>query len=91
MATTRKKKIVVPDEVLNTYNDERLVSKHDKQQGSNKPSGEWPKIVQGSHLTVTTFEDGRTELVWDDEALMRDVREALASVDKPPASKRKKV
>lgn len=47
----------------------------------NVPSGGWPKINQGSHLTVKTFEDGRTELVWDDEALARDVREAIASAE----------
>jgi hypothetical protein len=47
----------------------------------NVPSGGWPVINQGSHLTVKTFEDGRTELIWDDEALMRDVREAIASVE----------
>ena len=35
-------------------------------------------VVKGSHLTVTIYPDGRTELEWDDEALMRDVREALA-------------
>ena len=48
----------------------------------NVPSNGWPKITQGSHLTVKTFEDGRTELIWDDEALMRDVQEAIASVEK---------
>lgn len=41
----------------------------------------WPKIVKGSHLTVKTFEDGRTELEWDDEALARDVRQAILSVE----------
>lgn len=46
----------------------------------NQPANGWPKITQGSHLTVKTFEDGRTELVWDDEALLRDVQEAIASV-----------
>ena len=46
----------------------------------NVPSGGWPKIKQGSHLTVKTFEDGKTELIWDDEALLNDVRKALASV-----------
>lgn len=44
----------------------------------NVESGGWPKINQGSHLTVKTFEDGHTELVWDDEALARDVAEAIA-------------
>lgn len=36
-------------------------------------------VVKGSHLTVTTYPDGHTKLEWDDEALMRDVREALAN------------
>lgn len=39
------------------------------------------KVVKGSHLTVTTFPDGKTELEWDDEALARDVREAIATVE----------
>lgn len=51
----------------------------------------WPKVAKGSHLTVTTYEDGRTKLEWDDEALLRDVREAIASVEtvKKPARKKK--
>ena len=58
----------------------------------NKPSGGWPKISQGTHLTVKTFEDGRTELVWDDAQLLKEVQEAIASV-KPmrPAVKAKAV
>lgn len=80
-----KKKKVDPD--LTVYNDERLVSKHDKKQLANKLSGGWPKITQGTHLTVRTFEDGKTELIWDDEQLLKEVREAIASVDgKPKAS-----
>ena len=47
----------------------------------NVPSNGWPKIVQGSHLTVKTFEDGKTELIWDDEALLRDVRNALTEYE----------
>jgi len=56
----------------------------------NVPSDGWPKINQGSHLTVKTFEDGRTELIWDDEALARDVAEAIASVSVVPKKKTKK-
>jgi hypothetical protein len=41
------------------------------------PSG----VVKGSHLTVITFSDGRTELVWDDKALLNDVRAAILSVE----------
>jgi hypothetical protein len=52
-----------------------------KKKETNAESGEWPKINQGSHLTVKTFEDGRTELTWDDEALLRDVQLAILSVE----------
>lgn len=37
-------------------------------------------IKTGSHLTVTTYPDGRQELEWDDEALLRDVRQAISTV-----------
>jgi hypothetical protein len=37
----------------------------------------WPKITKGSHLTVITYKNGRTELIWDDEALLRDVQNAI--------------
>ena len=40
-----------------------------------------PTVVKGSHLTVTTYPDGSTKLEWDDDALLRDVREAIASVE----------
>jgi hypothetical protein len=41
------------------------------------PSG----VVKGSHLTVITFSDGRTELIWDDEALLKEVRAAILSYE----------
>ena len=41
----------------------------------------WPKVVVGNHLTVTTYENGRTELAWDDEALAREVREATEAYE----------
>ena len=50
-----------------------------KKQSGNVPSGGWPKIVQGTHLTVKTFEDGHTELVWDWDMLVNEVREAIKS------------
>jgi hypothetical protein len=49
--------------------------------GSAKVNFVEPTVVKGSHLTVKTYPDGRTELEWDDEALARDVREAIASVE----------
>ena len=42
-----------------------------------------PSVVKGTHLTVTTHEDGSTTLEWDDEQLLKEVREAIASVKKP--------
>jgi hypothetical protein len=65
---TRKKKTTV-------------IESADVAEMSNKPSGGWPKITQGTHLTVKTFEDGHTELVWDDEALLNEVREAIAGAE----------
>jgi hypothetical protein len=47
-----------------------------------------PTVVKGTHLTVTTFPNGKTVLEWDDEALLKEVREALNSV-KVPKTKRK--
>lgn len=42
----------------------------------------YPIVIQGSHLTVTHYEDGTVDMVWDDDALARDVREAIASVER---------
>lgn len=53
----------------------------------NQPSGCWPKMNQGTHLTVKTFEDGSTELVWDDEQLLKEVREAIASIEQSAPKK----
>jgi hypothetical protein len=36
-----------------------------------------PTIVVGTHLTVTTWPDGRAELKWDDEALLKEVQNAI--------------
>jgi len=47
-----------------------------------------PIVFKGNHLTVTTFPDGKTMLEWDDEALLKEVREALNSVE-VPKTKRK--
>ena len=41
------------------------------------PSG----VVRGSHLTVTTFSYCTTKLDWDDEALLKDVRDAILSIE----------
>jgi hypothetical protein len=50
-----------------------------------------PTVVKGNHLTVTTFPDGKTMLEWDDEALLNEVRLAIASAEEitPAKAKRK--
>jgi hypothetical protein len=49
-----------------------------------------PTVVKGNHLTVTTFPDGKTVLEWDDEALLKEVREALNSVEVPKTKRKLK-
>ena len=38
-------------------------------------------VVKGNHLTVTTYPDGRTELEWDDDALLAEVRAAILKAE----------
>jgi len=57
---------------------------------ATKKKSQWPKVEKGSHLTVTTYEDGKTELAWDDEQLLADVRAALDSLGKPEVTVKKK-
>lgn len=60
------------------------------RKSKNVASNGWPKINQGTHLTVKTFEDGSTELIWDDEQLLKEVREAIASVAVTEAKPKRK-
>ena len=50
----------------------------------------WPKITVGSHLTVTEFEDGNTILAWDDDALLQEVKAALASAESTTTERKTK-
>ena len=55
---------------------------HFQEALGNKPKSQvWPKVVKGNHLTVTTHENGKTELVWDDEALLKEVRDAIMAYE----------
>ena len=68
-----------------------LIIATDAKSLINVPANGWPKISQGTHLTVKTFEDGSTELIWDHDQLLKEVREAIASVEtKPKKTKGKK-
>lgn len=98
MATSKKKtKVIMSAETAETLEpkvskkakEAKKVIKKVKEELKNVDSGGWPKIQQGTHLTVKTFEDGKTELIWDDEALAREVREAIASVESKPKKVKK--
>ncbi len=47
-----------------------------------------PKVVKGNHLTVTTHPNGKVELEWDWDALVKEVSEATSSVASKPAKKK---
>lgn len=56
------------------------------------------KVEKGSHLTVNVYESGYRELIWDNDALKRDVSEAIKAfengtlvIKKPKATKKKAV
>jgi hypothetical protein len=53
-----------------------------KKQIAELKAKDEPTVVIGSHLTVITHSDGKTELIWDDEALLRDVQNALTEHEK---------
>jgi hypothetical protein len=69
-----------------------MTTKKKPAKKENIPANKWPKVTEGSHLKVIEHENGRRELQWNDEALMRDVREAIASVEgRSQVKKSKKV
>lgn len=83
MARKKKTEDQIIDEVSKLVAEETLQATDTPKKKSKKKDiieGE-VKVVKGSHLTVTTYPDGRTELEWDDDALMRDVQEAIASYE----------
>jgi len=47
-----------------------------------------PKVVKGNHLTVTTHLNGKVELEWDWDALVKEVREATSNIESKPAKKK---
>lgn len=66
-----------------------MVERKKKTKAAAVTTENWPKVVQGTHLTVTTYEDGSTELVWDDEVLLKEVREAILSIEQAEKPARK--
>lgn len=79
MATRKKKK----SEELIISEVSKLIAEETLQ--ATEPEKEiwpFPRTVKGNHLTVTEYEDGRTELKWDDEALLQEIRAAIAPLKK---------
>ena len=76
MATKKIKPLVEVVEKLSVKRQSKI-----KKRAEELANDVWPKITRGSHLTVNTFEDGQTELEWNDEALLNDVRDAILSVE----------
>jgi hypothetical protein len=81
-----QKKIVTTDE-LDVYNEERLVTKHDKKSAKKS---KYPVIIVGSHSVRTEHENGRVDFVVDDEKLKQDVLAALAEFEATKVVKKKK-
>jgi hypothetical protein len=52
-----------------------------KKQIAELKAKDEPTVVKGSHLTVITHPDGKTELLWDDEALLNEVRAAILTAE----------
>ena len=77
--SSKKKDSIVLD-MPGTIGSAKIVLPKEKKTKSKKVDS-WPKIEQGTHLTVTTHEDGRTELVWDWDALVSEVRAALLKAE----------
>lgn len=50
----------------------------------------WPTVVKGSHLTVTTYENGKIVLEWDDDALRKEVKDAILTYEKTKTSRKAK-
>jgi hypothetical protein len=77
-----KKKDSITLEMPGTIGSAKIVlPKEKKTKLKNLDSSGWPKIQQGTHLTVKTFEDGKTELVWDWDALVSEVRSACLKAE----------
>jgi hypothetical protein len=67
---------------LKTHKGTNMATSKKKDNGtlSGFPK-DYPYVTIGTHLTVIEYEDGRTELEWDDEALLSEVRNAILKAE----------
>jgi hypothetical protein len=74
MATKKTKTL---DEVIEKLPVKRKAKIEKRAAELIDPSG----VVKGSHLTITYNNGYPEKLEWDDEALLRDVRDAILSYE----------
>lgn len=74
-----KKKDSITLEMPGTIGSAKIILPKEKKKTKSKDV--WPKIVQGTHLTVITYENGKTELKWDWDALVSEVRNACLKAE----------
>ena len=58
---------------------------------TKKKVAAWPKVNKGTHLTVYTYEDGKTKLEWDDVALLSEVKNAILKHESTNPKAKKKI
>lgn len=47
---------------------------------STKENSVWPKVTQGSHSTITEYEDGCVDMSWDWDKLNKDINDAIKTI-----------
>lgn len=53
-----------------------MATKKTKKKKDEVVEKTYPYLTIGTHLTVIEYEDGSTELIWDDDKLLEEIREA---------------
>lgn len=43
----------------------------------------FPKVIKGSHVTITEHKDGTVDMEWDWEKLVEEINQAITKIDKP--------
>lgn len=59
----------------------KAVSDNSVKKTSRVPEPEILTSISGNHLTVNTYTNGKVVLIWDDAALEKEVREAIAAYE----------
>ena len=81
MATKKKTKAVETKVKKSTKKKDSITLDMPGTIGGAKLVFPETKVVKGSHLTITYTNGYPEKLQWDDEALMRDVRQALLKAE----------